>query len=69
MIDPFVIISNLAMLPILSPENSTSPFWVSSGNGHLIGRHLTADNSIPPPLLPDEIITLEANQIWTVPRP
>ena len=49
------------MLPILSPENSTIPFWVSSGKGHLIGRHLTADNSIPPPLLPDVIITLKTD--------
>ena len=48
----------LAMLPMLSPENSTIPLLVSSGNGHLIGRHLTADSSTPP-LLPGVTITLE----------
>ena len=46
------------MLPMLRPENSTMPLWVSSGNGHLMGRHLTADISMPP-LLPGVIITLK----------
>jgi len=51
-------VSNLAMLPILRPENSTIPRWVSSGNGHLIGRHLTAVKSIPL-LFPAVNITLQ----------